>query len=240
MLSKLSGIIAAILWSVAAAHAQTVMTVGDLRVDPHFVLPAHCQFDLMSTENGQVKPLGVLVEDWTESTVGGRRVLIKDSLMESEGSREHLVVDRDTMAPISISLTTRNRQNDLTFAGTHVAGTASFRGDKKNVSIDLSRAQFAGNTFYLVLRSLPLSEGMARTVKFFRAFDLQEVEVTFTVLASDEFVRGDEKEPVWFVMTKEKNDSSLGLYWIRKSDHGIARIVTFSEGGQQMTMLPRR
>lgn len=220
-------------------RGEEIVSVGDIKIDPKMKVPATWEFALTRTEGSQVIQMGTLMEKWSESEVGGKKVLIKDGTMESEKMREHLVMDRETMAPVSISLTTRNRQNDLEFTDKRVQGTAIFRGDKTNVSQELHGKQFAGNAFYLVLRSLPLAENMSKTVRFFRAFDLKDVEVTFTVLGSDEIVRGEEKIPVWFVQTKEKDDIAMAMYWIRKDDHSIAKIVAFNEGGNQVTMVPK-
>ncbi len=224
----------AALLAAAPAAAQTPadssVVVGDARIDGTRVRPGRAVFAWEMIRGDQKMPVGTLTDEITLAQEGGRPVLRRVlSLQAMMGSLvDSTTSDARTLAPISERAHQPRRAVALDFDGRRVRGSITPTGGAPTaVDTASPRPAFNPGSWDLVLRALPLAEGLAVRYAVFDVDQPGERWYSARVVGVER-PEGTTAE-AWKV--EMERGATKVTAWIDRSTREVLRVETAMGGG---------
>ncbi len=147
------------------ASDRHALSVGDPLIEPTRIREESFSARLVLVQGDRKREVGTVRESVAFTRVAGRAAIRRVQEIESPmvgTSSDTLLVDRTTLEPISVRSHNQFRAVSLEFAGPHVTGWHEPRGAQPEpVDLTLETVPFPWQLSGLVVRTLPLEEGLA-------------------------------------------------------------------------------
>lgn len=190
--------------SVADVSDYHVLSIGDVLIQPTRIRVESYRARLVLVQGDRKREVGSIRESVSFTEVQDRAAIRRVQEIESPlvgTSSDTVLVDRTTLEPISVRSHNQFRTVSLEFAGSRVTGWHTpTEADPEPVDLTLEVVPFPGQLSGLVMRTLPLEEGLAISMPTYVFDDGRVTEATAVVRGLDDLELADRGPvPAWAI-----------------------------------------
>jgi dipeptidyl aminopeptidase/acylaminoacyl peptidase len=181
--------------SIADVSDRHALYVGDPLIDPDRIREEGFSGKLVFVQGERRREVGTVRESVSFTQVDGRAVIRRVQEIESQmvgTSSDTILVDRSALEPVSIRSHNQFRTVSVEFDGPRVTGWHEPTGaDPEPVDLTLQVVPFPWQLSGLVMRAVPLSEGLAVSMPTYVYDDGRVIEATAVVRGVEDLELAD-------------------------------------------------
>ncbi|MEZ4364441.1 MAG: hypothetical protein R3B48_29970 [Kofleriaceae bacterium] len=193
--------------------AVAVITAGSSLVEAVAMRPFHARYSRTGYQGAASKDLGP--GEFILKERGGQLDVTISMTANGDAVRDHVVIDRRTLAPATRTFRMGDRDVALTYRGAKVEQVISRGEERDAITVDFAAAGFEANVLELVLAALPLRAGYRARIAWANLPARDQMWAELDVPRTEQLEAAGRTWTTW-VCDVRNDDGSRKTYWIAK------------------------